>query len=155
MAMPRYGDVDDAGRDHRDFFYDNDAEPGHGSGRHLQDYGAHQRQRDYGQFGRRYSGYGEDAYRPPLQGGPYAGKGPKGYVRSDERIREDICDCLTIDSYIDASDIEVEVKGGEVHLEGMVRDRASRRRAEDLAENCSGVRHVQNNLRVKPDGTPL
>ncbi|HYC66216.1 MAG TPA: BON domain-containing protein [Reyranellaceae bacterium] len=151
-----YGDADDAGRDHRDFFYEGDeAEYGHGSGRRLQDHGERERRRDYGQFGRHYSGYGEDAYRTPIYGGPYRGKGPRGYVRSDERIREEICDCLTIDSYVDASDIEIAVKGGEVHLDGWVRDRDAKRRAEDIAENCSGVRHVQNNLRVKPEGEGL
>lgn len=153
MAMPRYGDVDDAGRDHRDS-HENEVEHGHGSGRRLQDHGDRHRRRDYGQLGRRYAGYGEDAYRALLRDGPHAGKGPKGYVRSDERIREDICDCLTIDSHIDASDVEIEVKGGEVHLGGWVLDRLSRRRAEDIAESCSGVRHVQNNLRVRPDEAP-
>ena len=39
--------------------------------------------------------------------------------------------------------------GGEVTLDGTVDSRFARRHAEDLAEGCSGVRHVQNNLRVQ------
>jgi osmotically-inducible protein OsmY len=77
------------------------------------------------------------------------GRGPRGYVRSDERIREDINDRLTDDWHVDASDIEVTVSKCEVTLTGTVDSRAARRRAEELAENVSGVRHVQNNLRVR------
>jgi len=80
--------------------------------------------------------------------GEHQGRGPKGYQRSDERIREDINERLTDDPMIDASEIEVQVQNREVTLTGTVRDRNERRRAEDLAESVSGVAHVQNNLRV-------
>ena len=83
------------------------------------------------------------------------GKGPRGYARSDERIREDVSDRLTDDWQVDASEIEVMVSSGEVTLSGMVNSRDEKRRAEDLAENVSGVRHVQNNLRVQNQGTGL
>jgi len=89
----------------------------------------------------------DDRRRQPA--GQHRGRGPKGYQRSDERIREDVCERLTDDSFIDASDIEVEVKGREVTLSGTVASRGLRRRAEDLAEMASGVTHVQNNLRVR------
>lgn len=78
----------------------------------------------------------------------YAGRGPKGYRRSDDRIREDICDRLTDDWRIDASEMEVAVQNGEVMLSGAVRDREDKRRAEDLVERIPGVRDVHNNLRV-------
>jgi osmotically-inducible protein OsmY len=77
------------------------------------------------------------------------GKGPKGYVRSDERIREDVCDRLSDDDELDASDITVAVSNGEVRLEGSVLDRQSKHRAEDLAESVSGVRDITNNLRAR------
>ncbi len=79
----------------------------------------------------------------------HRGRGPRGYSRSDERMREDVSDRLTDDAYVDASDIEVTVSGGEVTLTGMVPDRHTKRRAEDVAESVSGVSHVQNNLRVR------
>jgi osmotically-inducible protein OsmY len=78
------------------------------------------------------------------------GKGPRGYTRSDDRIREDVNDRLTDDWQLDASEIEVVVGNCEVTLNGTVNSRDDKRRAEDLAENVSGVRHVQNNLRVQP-----
>ncbi|MFO1184926.1 MAG: BON domain-containing protein [Bauldia sp.] len=81
--------------------------------------------------------------------GPHKGRGPKGYTRSDERIEEDLADRLTDAPDIDASGIEVAVSSGEVTLTGFVPDRSAKRRAEDLAEAVSGVKHVQNNLRVK------
>lgn len=76
------------------------------------------------------------------------GRGPRDYTRSDERIREDINDRLTDDWYLDASSITVAVSGGEVTLTGTVNRREDKRRAEDLAEAVSGVKHVQNNLRI-------
>jgi osmotically-inducible protein OsmY len=79
----------------------------------------------------------------------HRGRGPRGYARSDARIQEDVNDRLTDDPMIDASDVEVAVAGCEVTLTGTVDSRAAKRRAEDIAEHVSGVRHVQNNLRVR------
>lgn len=81
--------------------------------------------------------------------GPHRGVGPKGYVRSDERIRELVCDDLMDDPWVDASGIEVAVKNGEVTLSGTVKTRDTKRWAEDIAEHAGGVKHVQNNLRVE------
>lgn len=81
--------------------------------------------------------------------GRFRGMGPRGYQRSDERIREDVCDLLTDDDEIDASDISIEVSAGVVVLAGTVENRETKRRAEDVAEAVSGVREVQNNLRVQ------
>jgi osmotically-inducible protein OsmY len=84
--------------------------------------------------------------------GAYAGRGPKGYTRSDDRIKEDVCDRLTDDPGVDASNIEVSVSNCEVNLAGTVDSREAKRRAEDCAENVSGVRNVQNNIRVQQGG---
>jgi osmotically-inducible protein OsmY len=85
----------------------------------------------------------------------HRGRGPKGYKRSDERIREDVSDRLYDDPHVDASEIDVGVSGGEVTLSGTVDSRDARRRAEDVAERVSGVTYVQNNLRVsRPGSTP-
>ncbi len=78
----------------------------------------------------------------------HRGRGPKGYSRSDERIRDDVNDRLTDDPHIDASDIEVTVQNREVTLSGTVNSRFEKRHAEDIAESVSGVTHVQNSLRV-------
>lgn len=82
----------------------------------------------------------------------HRGRGPRGYTRSDERIREDVSDRLADNPILDASDIEVMVSGGEVTLSGSVDSRYSKRLAEDLADEVSGVNHVQNNLRVRQTG---
>ncbi|WP_380871759.1 osmotic sensory protein [Sphingomonas sp. DBB INV C78] len=79
----------------------------------------------------------------------HRGRGPKGYSRSDDRIREDVCDRLTEDPRLDASDVEVQVDRGEVTLTGTVFDRSSKRRAEDCADAVMGVTNVQNNLRAR------
>jgi CBS domain-containing protein/osmotically-inducible protein OsmY len=80
--------------------------------------------------------------------GAHGGRGPKGYQRSDERIREDVNERLTEDPVVDASEIDVAVTGREVTLSGTVQSRVERRRAEDLALSVTGVTHVQNDLRV-------
>ncbi|RRN66315.1 BON domain-containing protein [Caulobacter sp. 602-1] len=89
-----------------------------------------------------------DALRRREADGAHRGRGPKGYRRSDERIREDVSDRLTDDSWLDANGIEVAVSDGDVTLTGTVRSREDKRRAEALAESVSGVDNVQNNLRV-------
>jgi osmotically-inducible protein OsmY len=88
--------------------------------------------------------------------GWFAGRGPRGYQRSDARINEDVCDRLCDSPEVDATDIDVRVTGGEVTLSGSVSDRDQKRRAEDLIEQVSGVREVHNTLRVAPgqDATP-
>lgn len=58
-------------------------------------------------------------------------------------------EALTRDHALDATNIQVEVQNGEVTLKGSVSDRDAKRRAEDIAESCSGVKDVQNQLRVK------
>jgi hypothetical protein len=63
-------------------------------------------------------------------------------------VFEDICDRLTVDPRIDASDIEVDVKGAEVTLRGSVRSREEKRYAEDVVEHVMGVRDVSNHLKV-------
>jgi osmotically-inducible protein OsmY len=80
------------------------------------------------------------------------GKGPKGYERSPERLREDVCERLSYDDRVDASDIEVKVSGNEVTLDGTVDSRDARHRAEDIIESIPGITHVQNNLRVQRKG---
>jgi hypothetical protein len=82
----------------------------------------------------------------------HRGRGPKGYARSDERIREDLCERLTENPHLDASEIEVGVQSREVTLSGTVSTRFEKRHAEDIADAVSGVGHVQNNLRVRPAG---
>ena len=128
-----------------------------------QGYGGRQDQ-DYGQRGERgfweragdevSSWFGDDdAERrrrmDEQRGGIHRGRGPKGYTRSDDRIREDVNDRLSDDPFIDASEVEVSASSCEVTLSGTVDSREAKRRAEDIAEQVSGVRQVQNNLRVQ------
>jgi osmotically-inducible protein OsmY len=106
-------------------------------------------QRDVGQF---YSQGGQRGARSRFgeqeQNRGFSGRGPKNYQRSDQRIQEDICDRLTSDPDVDASEIQVEVRNGEVTLEGTVEDRRMKRRAEDCIEDVSGVSQVHNRLRI-------
>src|SRR5215471_4541341 len=94
--------------------------------------------------------------RPPH--GPYRGRGPRGYVRSPARIHEDLCDRLTENPFIDASDIDVTVTGTEVTLSGAVQDTIAMHQVQAIAEEVAGVSHVHNRLQLRGaaerDNTP-
>lgn len=128
-----------------------------GYGRDYLDYGHNRDRHERGFFQKAgdeiASWFGdEDAAR--RREADHRGRGPKDYVRSDDRIRDDVNDRLTEDWRIDASNITVTVDKGEVTLNGTVTERAAKRRAEDIVEDLSGVKHVQNNLRVAEQTTP-
>jgi osmotically-inducible protein OsmY len=79
----------------------------------------------------------------------FRGRGPKGYKRSDERLMEAICERLTDDPGVDASDVSVEVSDGEVTLTGTVLDKPTKWQVEDVVESCSGVIGIRNCLRSR------
>lgn len=93
-------------------------------------------------------GYG---YQPEFPSRPatYQGRGPRNYTRSNERILEEVNERLTDDPWLDASDITVQCVDGRVQLEGQVRDRWMKHRAEDLVDACMGVRDIDNRLRIQ------
>ncbi len=87
------------------------------------------------------------AQSEPVQS--FRGRGPKGYVQSDARLREIICERLLEDPYIDASDVVVEVANGEVALSGSVGERWVKYQIEELVERSTGTREIHNRLRVQ------
>lgn len=92
-------------------------------------------------------------FEPPghqlmMTSGRYAGIGPKGYHRSDERIVDDVCDRLMLHGELDARHIEVEIKDGVVALKGSVRDRKQKRLAETICDSVIGVKDVENRLKI-------
>lgn len=99
----------------------------------------------YGNYGGGMGSYMGQGAMP----GRHAGRGPRGWQRSDDRIKEDINERLTQHPDIDASDIDVQVHNAEVTLTGKVDERRAKRLAEDVAESVSGVRQVHNQLRVE------
>lgn len=115
-----------------------------GSYGHDERYEGPARQSNYGgaQFDRPRS---EDRARAAY--GPAMGRPPKGYTRSDERIREDVCDRVGMEH--DASDVEVKVENGIVTLTGTVPDRQTKYALEEIAERVSGVKDVQNQVTLQ------
>lgn len=93
-------------------------------------------------------GAGTFRYGPPRTTGPYAAGGPKGYTRSDEAIREDVCERLAKEEWLDLSEVEIDVSGGEVILRGSVASRRQKHAIEDVAAEVAGVIDVTNELRV-------
>jgi hypothetical protein len=86
-------------------------------------------------------------YVPAYRNRPFA-RGPKGYQRSDERLKEDISERLMEAHHIDSSEVTVDVRGAKVILEGVVPDRRMKHAIEDLVDACPGVQDIENRVRV-------
>jgi hypothetical protein len=76
----------------------------------------------------------------------HRGKGPRNFSRSDELLREKVCELFLMDPDLDPGEIEVSVNDGLVTLNGHVFRREDRYLAEDLAFYVSGVKDVINLL---------
>lgn len=81
----------------------------------------------------------------------YRGRGPKGYRRSDEQIKEDVSEALYRSSSVDASHIEVFVSKGIVTLKGTVTTRDQKRDAERAVENLAGVEDIYNEIHLQAE----
>ncbi|WP_207766172.1 BON domain-containing protein [Solimonas fluminis] len=98
----------------------------------------------YGQFS---GGYQPDDWRQESRQAQR--RTPKGYTRSDERIRDDVCEQLYHSRDVDVGNVSVEVKGGTITLEGSVPERGMKHRIEDICDRCIGVNDVENRIRVE------
>lgn len=109
-------------------------------------------------YGDETSGYGfhgrfagRSGWHQEYQFGRYRGVGPKGYLRSDEALEDELCRRLWIHPAIDASDVAVEVKEGCVTLSGTVASKEMKDLVEDEAEAVHGIREIGNRLGVSAD----
>lgn len=80
--------------------------------------------------------------------GEHYSKGPRNWKKSDETLREEVCEALYESGFLDASDIDVKVEGGLVFLRGSVESRTAKREAERCAEEVNGIHDIQNELKV-------
>ena len=78
-------------------------------------------------------------------------RGPRGWVRSDARILDELCERI-VRAGVDASELCVDVEGGEVSLVGDLGAREERRIVVDLAERILGVTAVTADIRVREAG---
>jgi len=81
-------------------------------------------------------------------GGSQAGRGPQFQRRSDDKIYEEVWELITNNPDLDASEIELHVESGEVTLTGTVDSRDAKWLTEDLVTSVTGVREVNNRLKV-------
>jgi osmotically-inducible protein OsmY len=90
-------------------------------------------------------GRGAERRKP---GGSPVGPGPQLHRRSDDKIRQEIWEMLTNNPDLDANDVELHVESGEVTLTGTVDSRDAKWLTEDLVTSVTGVREVNNRLRI-------
>jgi osmotically-inducible protein OsmY len=88
--------------------------------------------------------------------GPFAGRGPRGFRRADQRILLGVCQLLEDHPDLDASAVEVSVESGEVTLAGSVPDERSAQIAETCSRTVPGVLGVRSWLTraARPDEKP-
>jgi hypothetical protein len=79
---------------------------------------------------------------------PAAGRGPKNYRRSDERILEDVYLQLLRDPTIDSSDVSVELHRGVATLSGTVPVRSMKHAIEEIVHAIPGVEEIHNRVKV-------
>jgi osmotically-inducible protein OsmY len=79
------------------------------------------------------------------------GRMPRSYTRSDERVREDICERLAAEPRVDAADVSVHVRDSRVVLEGTVPERRMKYVIEDIAAECLRANDVDNRITVVRD----
>ena len=70
---------------------------------------------------------------------------------SDSVLWAVITERLEAERRLDLSGVKVTVENAEVTLNGTIKRKEDKRRIEDVAD-IDGVRHVQNNLRVRDHG---
>lgn len=104
------------------------------------------------------SGFGSAGSGLPVHGGssmmPHhpdmrSRRGPKGYQRSDDRLREEVIDKLLQQSDIELDQIEVNVTSGSVTLSGTIDSRRVKHLIEDIVDSVWGVKDISNNLRIQ------
>jgi hypothetical protein len=79
--------------------------------------------------------------------------GPNGGRRSDAAIHDDVCVRLSRGG-LDAGDVSVEVRDGQVTLQGIVGDRPTKHAIESLVDACRGVREIDNRIKVMRPAPP-
>jgi hypothetical protein len=88
----------------------------------------------------------EERYATVDARGPFWGLGPKGYVRSDARTRQEICETIACQGWIDASGVDVKVEQATCILTGSVEREDHKRALELLVARVRGVGSVRNQL---------
>src|SRR5207248_2333763 len=78
--------------------------------------------------------------------------GPKGYTRSDDRLKDEVVERLMSRLHIDLSEVSIDVKDGKVTLEGSVQARHLKHEIEDVVDDVFGVKDIDNRIRVGGQG---
>ena len=81
---------------------------------------------------------------------PEAGKKSFAEKVDDVRVATQVRAALMVNRNLDASEIEVASEGGVVRLSGITHSGAEKDLAQKVAEDCWGVKSVENQLRIKP-----
>ena len=130
-------------------FYGGQSRSGQYGGGRFQDIGEFGRGNYESSYDRNYMTEGWDLEDQDQNRRSFRGRGPAGYQRSPERIKEEVCEFLTDHPGIDASKVQINVdKEGIVELKGEVDSRRTKRMVEHVADRVRGVHDVRNQLSI-------
>lgn len=73
----------------------------------------------------------------------------RAWQRTDDELRDAVCEALLTDSVLDARDMNIGVDDGDVILSGVCPCVNSRARAESIARGVLGVREVHNFVGIR------
>lgn len=79
----------------------------------------------------------------------HRGHGPRDWRKSDDRLREEVCEALAADATLDARDLNVGADDTDIVLSGVAPCVEARARAEEIAARVVGVRAVHNFVGIK------
>lgn len=76
------------------------------------------------------------------------GKGPKGWLLSDEKLKDRVSEVLYHSHDVDPSEMEISVEDRVVYLKGNIKSCGMKQVAEDLVASIPGVEDVFTQLKV-------
>lgn len=93
-------------------------------------------------------------FKLALEAVPDKPEGQKSIMErvDDARVVAQVRAALMVNRNLDSSEIEVQSEGGAVRLSGIVRSGAEKDLAKKVAEDCWGVKSVDNALRINQAG---
>jgi len=90
----------------------------------------------------------------PPQPSPSGDRSSDHHSPSDERMKDELSRALADSPLLDAADIIADINEGLVVLNGSVNNEDEKQAAADIANAVSGVRDVENRLRIFVPLTP-
>jgi len=106
-------------------------------------------QKTYGEYGSDQRGWVDEPHPTKHVRHGHAGVAPRRFKRSDEMILDHVAEALTWSPDVDARDITIAVRDGDVILSGTVPERDMIFIVDEIMESVHGIRNFDNHLKKR------